>query len=579
MKKLFYIIPLLLAFSACSSEEEIQEFENNSSSTEKFESKYYFALDVTMPEEKTTRAETETSGNGSTEGEVAASDNEMKLKTAEMYLVDDDYNVLASFTTAGTTDYNTDITDGTEDKLHTVYVEVKASELMAILKQKKNVSIIMVGNFSDGSTTNSGIASAGFTTSSNISDLKAKTFSTTLGTAPLASFATNVGNIMPLVSTKAVPMQAFNALTSLVTETPDDNAILTAIRGLFTANTTYAGSNEDILDAKNKNNLYTYVLNIDLERAVARVDYKDRSSSARGSLGEFQYQIGKTGNMSDFIIELDHINVYNLPQTSYLFRHTIVGTSSAATTQEVTLFGDERGTVSTAYNWVMSPTWEYNSDKYGISASASYQNPLLSSGKYQSSWSSGSVSVATMKLNTNYYKVDPTDYTPCCYIPENTIPQTALMTTTNLEKYATGVAFTFRLRNKLNTDFLKASDGADKYPSGVSVSTTTTGALTLTMPNGEWIDVTPTNSTDGYYELTYYGFLNHNNGSTTSSGSEITNAEGLSAMHFAVVRNNAYQCMISRIENLPDPQNPKQLYLQLEVTVKPWVKRSNEFIF
>lgn len=568
MKKLIYTLPLLLALAACSDKDE-PGIENNTGGLES--NKYYFALNLSMPEVATSRATTDENGNTADNNQtVAATDNENALNAADIYLVDKDNTVVASFSTTGSQTYYTEIQHETDKAQHTVFVEVNVDNLMSYIKSNTDgLSIIVVGN--------NGTGNSGINQTVTGSDASTAIFPNTLGSAPIGAFGTDgEGKVMPLVSTEAVAMTALNGVT---TSGKTDNEILAAIRALFTPTSNYRGTTLT-------GEVNTMPLTIKLERAVARVDYKDRTADERKvtllgvantQLNDFQYKIGD----SDILIELDRINVYNQLSGTYLFRHTAAGDNSAATGAAY-LFGDENGGNS-AYNWVVTPNWTYGSSAYTLGTTYSYLNPLKTGEAYTPTLAStADVSVANMKLCAAQYTSDG-GYTPCIYIPENTVHSKALMTTENLEKYATGVAFTFRVCTKTSgTDrFLTSSDLESTLPAGISKSTTTTGqnAITLTMPTGEWMDVVPTSG--GYYELTYYGFLNHNNGTTTHNGAGITaeNYTTLNPMHFAIVRNNAYQVSLANINHLPDEKDPKKLYLELKIEVKPWVKRRNEFTF
>lgn len=568
MKKLIYTLPLILGLGACSSNDIDEPAPEKPSVTEKYESTYYFAFDVNMPTELSTRGTTNPTGNGSSDGEVDATLKENKLNSATIYLVDADYKVYAVFTTEGKQSYNTDIVESNDPSSsstpHKVYVQANINQLVSIKQQNKDISMIMVGN--EGTSGASGLTYPAITTETTADNFKGTTFSTEIGSGVLSAFATNTGNVMPLVSTSAVPLEAFNNITGA-----SEDELKAKIRNLFVYQPTYKGTDSDIKGAVEGNTFNTYQLSIELERAVARVDYADRSTSARNGLGEFQYKVGTV------IIELDNVCPFNVPGTSYLFRHTAAGTNEKANAV-ATLFGNENGGTSGSYNWVISHYWGFSDNAYTFKTGSTYQNPLIS-GTSRVVPTSGAVTLSSLKSNSSFYTANAATpgYIPCFYVAENTIPSISDMTTTNLEKYATGVAFTFKVM-KDATNALTSEDLEANYPLGVSKSTTnnTTGAITITMPDGKWIDVVP--SSDKCYRITYYGFLNHNNGST-SNGAGIESTDGLSAMQFGVVRNNAYQCSIAKIDNLPDPKNPKSLYLELNVTVKKWVKRTNNFEF
>lgn len=552
MKKLIYTLPLLLALGACNSNDDLQIDDQGSG---KVETKYYVALNVTLPGSDGTRAESTTNTDGSSsDGTFGGSDNENVLNSAQIYIVDANNQVKVSFNTSTPGNLSDGSTarevilngSGTSYK---ILVQVETGDLKDIVGQ--DLYMLVVGNSTAHNLSN--------TVSAN--DAKFTTF-TSLASDPLKDYEdnpsgtpANKGQVLPLVSAGKLELTSLKNISA----TGSDDEILAAIRALFsssytdnTTNTTY-------------NTYQTGTIN--LERAVARVDFKDIDRTSASISVPYTYQIGST----PFYIVLDQLQIINVNKDSYLFRHTLAGDNTNAYANytqpsDIETFGIERGTTDGKYNWVVGADWTY-------SGTEAVKTPSFLSPKSSPDATNGSIFLAnlikrTMKGTTG------DEYYPWRYITENTIPTTAMMSEENLPNYATGVAFTFKLlnNNSAHNQVLTYSETEANYPPGVKNSGTTTDKkITVTEPvSGKWMELSPV-GTDNHYELTYYGYLVHN--------AQKVSDDAIGPMYYGVVRNNAYQMKVKSVGNLPDPQDPKSMYLELDINVLPWQKRANEFEF
>ena len=546
-----------ITLASCSSRDDLdgpQDPDAPSTDGTIGQKNYYIALNVKLPSTSGTRSSTENDGSSS-DFEFEGSTKENLLNSAEIYFLDANYRVITSFATTSDTNDGRELTispDNTYD--YKIYVEVDINELTQLTGH--TIYMVVVGNAGAPNYT------SGFRHTLN-SDYpnSAKLTNVSLGAnGTLKDYGDdNQGQIMPLVSAKTLKLDALGNINRDGSLSGDD--LIRAITAVFTGSLVKDGQNH-----------YSYpVGTVNLERCVARIDYRDRTAEERESgIEEWTYRIGKNDNVSDFYIRLNQLQAFNINSGSYLFRHAIAGTTDGAinNNEGIILFGDENGTGS-GYNWIMGHDWTLSSGNWG-------KNPSLLNPKADLATSTdASILISTLKERTpKGTSSAPEDlYFPWRYVTENTLPTKSMMESyEDLDQNATGVAFTFILQDNTGKNDLEYSDTKENYPLGctnVNVNSTDKSdhSICLTMPNGQWINVSPND--DGKYELTYYGYLVHNN----------PNATTLDPMEYGVVRNNAYQIMVNSVGNLPNPEDPKTMYLEITSNIKPWQQRGNDYGF
>lgn len=552
---------LLAAMSFSSCKEEIEVEEPIADVVES--SKYYLSINVSMPNQAGTRSMTETDG-GSNEDPKSGTIDESVLRSVEVFICVDnkiefilEAEGIAGGNSAGEYNFKAEITD---------------MEALAAALGGKDVQIMLVGNafFTDLGHNLAENADGTYT-----NDASKATFSiSNVTNKPIGDFGTR-GLNMPLTNKDNYTFRF---------EKGSEEETLANLKALFD-------------QEEGASHIYPYGETIELERAVARLEYKDKRPDGVSS----DDNILKTENNfkiegMNLYLQLQTMQPFNINKESYLFRHTAPGNLEKATSAD-NIFGDEYGTEGgNSYNWISNPDWTINEGVWSKSGAFLNQisvnsNATLSNDAYSITGSYGIITVDDeFKARTN----DSNDgYHPMCYVTENTLPSTELMkdfeeTTVDggkvktpiVTQYATGVAFKFLILDK-NGQPLKYHPTRDNYPTEI-INSRTSGIpdgekwITITDPKtGDWIDVKPEEvNEEEYYYLTYIAPIVHNN----PSGYDPKNGR-FAPMYYGVVRNNTYQMRISSISSLPLPKDPKSMYLTLQIQVKDWNKRQNGFYF
>lgn len=502
---------------------------------------YYFNLNVSLPSETYTRGETVPEGD-STDGTESGTTKESTIKSAEIYFCQNNEVKfkLEAETLVPRTDGKVTLSAKLED----------IEDLSELIEEDSEVQLFVVGNVEEA-----GIS--GHTFSKTVDAENAKFNLANLGNAPMLYFGTD-GQLMPLVNA--------SEFTFSITQGADAETTLENVKKKF-----IKGSG---------GYMYFVIPNtIELERGIARVEFKDdrtlltppaNDNQAYAEIEEllaedYNYQLGKL----DVVLKLDKMQVYNVNKSSYLFRHTAAGYPDGAS-EDRELFGNENSDANlSTYKWIATPDWTSTSTGYG--KGTDYYNPLvIGNDGYSIEGTLGSLSILNLKRTTP----SEAGFYPWVYISENTLPNIDLMEETDengaiAAKYATGVAFTFLVLDK-NGEALEYSADRTNYPWSITNSTTKGGSsITITDTEGYWIDVTPVG---GKYYVTYIANIVHNASTSYTD-------QNFAPMHFGVVRNNTYQMYIKSIKGLPNPKDPKSLYLEMNVEVKKWVRRTNNFEF
>ena len=512
MKKLIYALPLVLALGACSNEESVTAPVETDGPTG-----YYLSLDLrsvgTIDGVRNT-----TENDGTSTEEFAGQTKENSLETATIYFYKEDGTVLKTF--------NDEIINSSASPEHTVYFKLGSIDDLFPLCQGATgkVYVAVVGNATKNNFTHD------LTGSTKVGDAKMSSVFTSGKVAAVDFGLDSEGQILPLASTSALDLSdAFKDIS-----TTDDNAKRADLRAKFVDSYTYNNGQGQLwkINASNK---------VELERGVARIDFKDRTNDVRkaesASLDglDYCYLLGKRG---DVIIKLQSITTKNVLNSAYLFRHTTTAGSASGASGDIQLFGVEKGN-SGGYNWVASADWTSVS---AIPASRSYADEVT-------------VPISSLTSRPLVGTEDDKNYKPVAYVTETTVPTRALMTDANV----TSLKFKFQIMTADGSSPL-GQNLANK-PSCITKETET--SLRITMPDGKskvinW-DV------DGYY-MVFTGMLKHNDAAEA-------------AMEYGVVRNNAYQCSVAEVVDPDGWTDAADMYLQLDVKVQPWQKRANEFKF
>ncbi len=253
-----------------------------------------------------------------------------------------------------------------------------------------------------------------------------------------------------------------------------------------------------------------------IERLSARIDYNTKGSTYNSDRGGYEYNVGTTGDK--FVVTgVIPFNLYN--GTEYLFKRVVDAWPATATTY----FGDE-----TTINYVADPS---TLTKDNASDMPAYLSPIAKD-MSTSDYSDYLQEMATAPAGAHFTDASGDENIIIAYPKENT-----LMPTSQLKKYATGLAFVGGYYNK-------------------------------------------TNDTNAPNEIrTYYHFLRHQGENSTGvyqakKWSEITEADvcgTAKAMNFGIVRNNIYRVDIEGFT----PSGG----IMLKIKVKKWDKFEHKPIY
>ena len=566
----------LIALGSCllasCSEEGVAVPENKNE--EPSNHQYYITLNVNNNPQSSTRGETNNDGS-STNGTLEGVENENIMTSATIYLcVNDEVKVTLP------SDYVGELSSSNNS--YQIRVAIDDINSLAELAGKK-VQFLIVGNTDK------------FTYTLNKGGKPSETtFSlTSVGTTPIEDFGTdNKGKRLPLVNAKSY--------TVTIPQSSGVNAVdaVKAMFDRFTPTIAWWDVNEDWdSDSANKGAI------VEMERAVGRFEFKDAARPGNDDnplpTDPYVYKVPTVGVTDKLQIKLYSMQPFNVNSQSYLFRHTSAGTLEAANTTPI-LFNNERDNSDkdNYYNWIASPDWT-TSGTFG--KTATFLNPItVSSTNYSVTGTNGIIKIEDLEKRI---KTETDGYYPWCYISENTIPSVDLMedyqeVTVSGEKqmqplvtqYATGVIFNFIVLGKdgkplvYETPSSTESDieTASNYPEGVYNSTDHEGWIFIIDNNGKWIECEPVDisviengeaKTYKSFILNYIASIVHNNGTKKAEG------KNFAPMYYGIVRNNTYQMTVRGVSGLPLPQDPRSMYLQLQVNVLPWNVRKNEFYF
>lgn len=552
-------------------------------------------MNVSLPVEGDATRGSVTNSSGGTDETVTPSANESKIDEAALYFCTKDettneYTLLFSLETSATggeaggpnyalTENKT--TDATYT--HKLEVEVPIGNIKKLLG--KTVYLFLVANHNKVS---------GYTISDSSGPENAKFNSSSSAGWPVYleygdSKDTNgngLGQVLPLVNYEEFKIEGFKDIDSNLTTNAD---VFEAVKNMFNKVPSFS-----------RGVMYEVPNVLELERGVARVDFKCIPQD--GITQDYTYKIKDT----NFYIQLGELQMVNLNSEAYLFRHTIKGSKLSAygeSGETVSIFGKENGDdTGSYYNWVVGTDWTDTPSKSG----AGLKNTLKMEEGVLSQGTGFDLTLANIEMDelAKFPVYDTDNYHPWCYIYENTIPTVDMMTDEERYKYATGLIFKFKVLGKPQTTedegnkvttypVLKLTDDVTDYPDGITKCTdkgVKDGTITMTKPDGTWMNVEPDNK--GVYWLEYYAFIPHNNDDDTEeetttevthpeTGETVTSSTTVTykaPMKYGIVRNNVYQLSINSVTDLPNPEEPRTLYLQIDCTVLNWNVRWDDDI-
>lgn len=313
---------------------------------------------------------------------------------------------------------------------------------------------------------------------------------------------------------------------------------------------------------------------IDLERAVARIDYLDES--------ENNSHIFKIGD-SEFYVKIESLQPFNVSKEEWIFRHTADGSNKEVPASQgnytLSLFGTENGsTNSNSYKWIADIDWNNKNIE-------DYKQIDFFNGLGETGYISGNVSLMPVTELDNLDPVD--DYFPWQYVSENTVPSVDAM----IKGLSTGVAFNVLVGKMENNVFLTftaemmSSDTEHFYQAE-------DGSWQMSL-NGQSAPLYASAITEGGYNLTYLYFIRHNHktGAAKADDGKQTDAEKRAdkettdPMEFAVVRNNIYRLKVTGFNSLPDDYNPEdpceslELDIAVQLSINAWYFRNVEMEF
>lgn len=472
----------------------------------------FLSLDINFPETRSSRSETNTGGN--TGDNVNASSNENVINSVNLYffenLTGEAGNLLLALTFADNNDKPTK--DATNNNVYKLVKEISLDDLKSVFG--KDVNIYAIANHtpstSYGSTTTEKVFLNDKFTQAAVGSGYLQTYSGNGMECPMASYDKFK------VDLKSYPVPQNAQLGDIYTIAHDlfeiiGNAIYWEVKS--------GGSNT-----------------INLERMVARVDYKDGSKEP-GKNNIYKLS-GHTSSIPEcdtpdgaVYLKVGKMQLFNVGAEAYNFRHTSDGTDDAAGTT-VSAFGVERGNGS-GYNWIADSDWSTKN--------------LLNKLEGVTGWPSFTTGGTTADALTGS---DKSDYHAWNYLMENTVSSKDDMS----DAACTGILFQVQLCNKDGSLYTSTSGGEQR----------------ITRTSDNYFKKLNKDS-EGHYYLIYKYLIPHNVGLTSSSvNGESGKETNLNPMHYGVVRNNVYQLELTDINGLPNPDKPEEVSLTLNVKVKPW---------
>ncbi|MCH5236155.1 MAG: fimbria major subunit [Muribaculaceae bacterium] len=541
---------------------------------------YYIKLDIRPLGNVESRSTTIGNNGGSSDGTQNGLGNENKVSNVSLYFFDVTGNTSSTngklLYTFNTLEGIEELTPTTQNRSssYSITKKIEVSDIKKILGKKTHIYVLAnLDTYPDAETTDEENTTKG----TEESEFLEETFSvSTLGTGFSLDFKDG-GMLCPMANYEKFELDLLE-----YTYSSDEDAY-NKILSLFNQNYTGTGY-------KAGDRLYVIPKALDLERMIARIDYKDGSNTDYDNTYELPHH---TANVDDcniagggVYLKLNRIALFNAGSAAYDFRHTAEGTYKEAGTT-VKPFGFESAYSSTGttaespYTWISS----YSSNTLTPTLSQLYNvdtrefNPLTD----------GIVSADKVKGTS-------TTYSPCFYVMENTVSKTSEMDL----QHCTGLLLEVVLCKKdgdiYTGDGLKEvritkDDGYYRVLSFMESTASSEVSGDTGDNSGESSEegtADGANTKTGYYYLIYKYLIPHNIAYTNtgthvdpSDGNEVDTegtATTLIPMQYGIVRNNIYQLSLKGINNLPDLHEPDALTLTIDVKIWPWDVRYDDDI-
>ena len=517
---------LLFALSACDMVNE-QIDEPTPENPTPTQTDFYLSLNITLPTSDSTRSTTTDSGdNESSSDQLKGQDNENKVESAHIFFFDAiTHNQLCKFFAYKKLEYTSP--NGSNDSW-TITAKIEPNELRELVGKSFNLYILANDfNFTSGQGNNEEERFLNGTF--EILDLNS---------SPVQPFGRGAaGQICPMANKECFTIEA---LKSVKLDGLEDYELLKALGSIF--NNDYKVDNGKLWKITDKNNIGT----LSLERKIARIDYKDGSKTGI----PYTYELGSASDGTK--LKIASMQLFNVGKKAYTFRHTqAVSVGDGSKMGELQVFGRERGTETGYYNWIADCDWDAKTRDLSNNF---YFNQLICNNADEDIWelTNGNGTFITTDQLASWKDSQNMDdgYVRWHYLSENTLPSTDVMNNT----YATGVEFLMQVCDS-NGDPINKQEGEPSYR--------------INLEGGKYKEVEwrePIKEGDkeilpGGYYIPYRWLIRHNDESDSAP------------MRMGIVRNNVYRLSVTGITNVPQPHEPDNSYLSVDIKVLAWAKR------
>lgn len=524
---IFTFLSFIFIFCACSHDE------NYAPEPENEIDNLYIALTVNLPSDSNTRSTTENKddGNDSSEDQLSGETNENKIETAQIYFFDAETKTqLCQLFAYKELIY---VQDSSSKNVWTLTAKVEPTELRQLIGKTFNLYVVA----NPVNPVIYGVTEDAFLDG---------TFSVTGLTAkPVRPFGTNLAGQLCPMSNKE--MFTVDALKDYDSTGKTDNELYELLRSIFSSDY----SDGKLWNIKNsKNGSY-----ISLERSIARVDYKDGGE-------DYTYELGSATDGTK--LKIQSMQLFNIGKDAYLFRHTqykAYGEEDGEededdNPEEVNVFGREKDDKAGYYNWIVDCDW---TSKTGTSVSPGFYWNQLTALEDEWTLANDGAFISTETLNSWKESQKPSDgYVRWHYITENTLPSNDVMT----NAFATGIEFRMLVCDANGDAIAKQGDG-ENYRINLTENRFKEVEWSEPVKDSDNNEIIP----GGYY-ITYRWLLRHNDEENNDA-----------PMKIGVVRNNIYRVSVLSINDVPDPHEPDNYYMDIDIKVLAWAKHDIHVTF
>ena len=513
---------------------------------------FYLSLNIQVPTGGDTRSTTEnTDPSDSSDGTLPAAANENIIESAQLYFfnADDPHEQLCKIMA-----YKKPTIVG-KDNEWTVTAKVEPDELRELMG--KTVNLYVFANPYNYYYQSSDRKEAGFQGSSfDISGLNGR---------PVQPFGEGEdGQLCPMANRDMFTIDAFKEMPK---DVKSDREILAAVSSIFNKEYTAPDGTEGMLWNVENSEQKTQLI---LERQIARVDYKDGSTIAGKP---FLYKLPdakyykEDGTEEEVYLKIMSMQLFNIDKEAYTMRHT-QRISSDGAESNLTIFGREKDNSNDQdYNWMADYNWLNKKsgifNGYNPYRTLSGTDALISSEDLE-------------RWEDKYFHTSGNEYVPWHYLMENTLPSTDKMTL----DLATGVVFNVALCNANGSPIEGEEDtfkriimSNGKYQD-VRYKREVTKQVTI-FEGDEEVSELKEISPAGYY-LTYNYLIEHNRETGNTVNGSTGTQSTIAPMQIGIVRNNVYQLSVTDIKNLPNPEDPEDLTIEIKIQVLPWGLRVDD---